>query len=262
MHLNKRPNARERIVAGVVLLWLCGGIGANTYAGQAALELIEQAEQILRDTSSYPDALEQVIPRYRAAIERHSEHALPYRRLAWACLEFGGLLEEGQTEWYRCGRDAAKHALELDEANAEAHFLFAAAKGLLAEQLPFWRLSPKTPFDLERHLLRALALDPNHARALNMMGMLLNEVPGPLRLLMEGKKEEAEGYLIRAIEAAPNSTRLRLLLAEYYDELSKPQLAAAQAQHILSETNPKEPWLWQNSFKPDAQTLLHKLETE
>ena len=223
--------------------------------------MIEQAEQIFRDALSYPDALEQVIPLYRAAIEGNSKHAVLYRRLAWACLEFGELLEEGAAEWYRCGHDAAKRALELDEANAEAHFLFAATKGLLAEPLPFWRISPKTPFDIERHLLRALELDAVHARALNMMGMLLNEVPGPLRALMEGNKGEAEGYLLRAVDADPSSTRQRLLLAEYYDELGDPHLAAEQAKMILETTAPREPWLWQNKFKPDAQALLHKLET-
>ncbi len=261
-NLNKYRNARERVVVFVLLLWLCGGgIGAHSYAGQALPELIEQSEQILRDTLSYPDALEQVIPLYRAAIERNPKHAVLYRRLALACLEFGELLEEGAAEWYRCGHDAAKRALELDEANAEAHFLFAATKGLLAEPLPFWRISPKTPFDLERHLLRALELDAAHARALNMMGMLLNEVPGPLRALMKGNKGEAEGYLLRAVKADPTSTRQRLLLAEYYDELGNSHLAAEQAKMILGTTAPKESWLWQNKFKPDAQALLDKLET-
>ena len=238
------------------------GMATNTYAGQAALELIEHAEQILRDTPSYPDALEQAIPLYRAATEQCLEHALPYRRLAWACLEFGVVGEEGKAEWYRCGQDAARRALELDEANAEAHFLYAATTGLLSEQLPFWRISPKMPFDLERHLLRALALDPNHARALNMMGMLLNEVPGPLRMLLQGKKEEADGYLTQAVDVDPTSTRLRLLLAEYYHESGKPHLAAEQAKLILSATKPKEPWLWHHKHKPDAQTLLHKLGIE
>ena len=258
----REPNmSRQRVVA-VVLLLFVGGICANTYASEAEQKLIEQAEQVLRDTSSYPDALEQVIPLYRAAIERHSEHALPYRRLAWACLEFGGLVEEGKAEWYRCSQDAAKRALELDEANAEAHFLFAATTGLLSEQLPFWRISPKTPFELEQHLLRALALDPHHARSLNMMGMLLNEVPGPLRLFLHGEKEQAEGYLTQAVDVDPTSTRLRLLLAEYYHETGKPLLAAEQAKMILGTTDPKEPWLWHNKYKPDAQALLHKLETD
>ncbi len=257
------PFSRERVVAVVLVLWLCvGGIGTNTSTSQAAQELIAQAEQILRDASSYPDALEQVIPLYRAAIERHPEHALPYRRLAWACLEFGGLVEEGQTEWYRCGQQAAERALELDEANAEAHFLYAATTGLLSEQLPFWRISPKTPFELEQHLSRALALGPKHARALNMMGMLLNDVPGPLRIFLNGKKKQAEGYLIQAVDADPTSTRLRLLLAEYYRESGKPRLAAEQAKMILGMTDPKEPWLWRNKHKPDAQALLRKLDTE
>ena len=238
------------------------GMAANTYASQAALEVIEHAEQILRDTPSYPDALEQAIPLYRAAIELHPEHALPYRRLAWVCLEFGGLVEEGKAEWYRCGQDAARRALELDEANAEAHFLYAATTGLLSEQLPFWRISPTTPFELEQHLLRALALDPNHARALNMMGMLLNEVPGPIRMLLQGNKEEAEGYLIRAVEEAPNSTHLRKLLAEYYYAAGKPYLAAEQAKLILSATKPKKPWLWRNKHKLEAQALLHELESK
>ncbi|HHZ83365.1 MAG TPA: hypothetical protein EYN18_06410 [Nitrospirales bacterium] len=259
----RRTFSRERVVAGVLLLWLCVGVGgANTSAGQTVQELIEQAEQVLRAHSSYPDALAQVIPLYRAAIERNSKKALLHRRLAWACLEFGGLVEVGHTEWYRCGQQAAERALELDETNAEAHFLYAATTGLLSEQLPFWRISPKTPFELEQHLSRALALDPKHARALNMMGMLLNEVPGPLRLFLHGEKEQAEGYLTQAVDVDPTSTRLRLLLAEYYHEAGKPRLAAEQAKMILGMTAPKEPWLWHNKHKLDAQALLRNFETE
>ena len=252
---------RQCGVIVVLLLWLVG-IGTTTYAGQSAQEWIDRAEQILRDTPSYPDALEQAISLYRMAIELRPEYALPYRRLAWACLELGGLLEEGKAEWYRCGQAAASLALELDETNAEAHFLFAATKGLVATQLPFWRILPTMPFELEQHLLQALALEPKHARSLNMMGMLLNEVPAPLRVLLKGNKKQAEGYLTQAVDVDPTSTRLRLLLAYYHYESGKPDLAANQAKLILSTTKPKEPWLWLHRHKPDAQALLPKLESE
>jgi len=44
----RRTFSRERVVAGVLLLWLCVGVGgANTSAGQTVQELIEQAEQVL-----------------------------------------------------------------------------------------------------------------------------------------------------------------------------------------------------------------------
>ena len=95
-----------------------------------------------------------------------------------------------------------------------------------------------------------------------MMGMLLNEVPGPLRLFLHGEKEQAEGYLTQAVDVDPTSTRLRLLLAEYYHVIGKPRLAIEQAKMILRMTGPKEPWLWNNKHKLDAQALLRKLETE
>ena len=79
---------------------------------------------------------------------------------------------------------------------------------------------------------------------------------------MEGNKEQAEGYLIQAVDADPTSTRLRLLLAEYYHEAGKPHLAGEQATLILRATKPKEPWLWHHKHKPRAETLLRKLESE
>ena len=247
------------VVAVVSILVLTIGMGSNGHAAQAVQELIARAGQILETVSSYPDALDQVIPLYRAAVAANPDDALPHRRLAWACLELGDLVEQGRTAWHRCGREAAEQALELDEANADAHFLFAATTGLLAEQRPMWLVSPRTPLVLEKHLFRALALEPDHARALNMMGMLLNTVPGPLRLLMKGTIEQAEGYLVRAVEASPASTRVRILLAEYYHSVGKPALAADHAQLIIDAVDPLEPWLWRNRHKPDAQALLRML---
>ena len=236
--------------------WLLPGV----FAQETTADFIATADRILAETPSFPDALERAIPIYRTAIERDPNNPIAYRKLAWSCFEFGELAEEDPLEWYRCGQEAAERSLALDEANADAHFLFAATTGLLAAQLPFWRVSPTTPLTLEQHLSRALALDSEHARALNMMGMLLNEVPGPLRALMEGEKEQAEGYLTRAVEVAPNSTRVRLLLAEYYHELGRPELAEEQAQRIIAETAPEEPWLWRHKHKPDAEALLKAME--
>lgn len=220
---------------------------------------IEQAAQVLVNTPSFPDALQASIVLYQKETEQNPNNAKAFEKLAWACLELGEIVVKGKLEWYQRSHMAAKQSLALNEASAQGHFLYALTKGLIVEDFPFWKLSPKTPFELERHLLRALEIEPNHARALNMMGMLLNKVPGPLRMLMKGKRKDAEGYLIRAVQAEPTSTRLRLLLAEYYYEEKKLQFAKEQAKRIMNESSPKELWLWENKHKRDAVELLSLL---
>src|SRR5207245_3668176 len=131
---------------------------------------------------------------YEQAAALDPKNPLPHVRTARACLALGDWLGKDELQWYERGEQAAARALALKEDSAEAHFYLAANRGNVVNLLPFWKVSPTVVADLEKHLLRALELDPRHARALHMMGVLLDETPGPLRLLLAGSKEQVEGY--------------------------------------------------------------------
>ena len=125
--------------------------------------------------------------------------------------------------------------------------------------LPFWKVSPTIVADLEKHLLRALALDPRHARANHMMGMLLYRTPGPLRLLLAGKRDQVESYLLRSVESDPNFAEARLDLAQFYQETGRPAQARIQAQAILAMTDPSSRRVWMEKYRPAAEALLKTL---
>ncbi len=224
-------------------------------------ELLEQADRLANDDDRFPDSLERAIVLYEQAGVVDPQNPLPYLRIASACLELGNGLEDGRLPWYERGVWAAERAVVLKEDNADAHFYLAANRGRLVEHVPFWKVSPTVPADLEQHVLRALTLDPHHARALNMMGMLPNAVPGPLRLFMEGKKEQVEDYLKRAVEADPHYAQLRWDLAEFYRAAGRQALAREQAQEILTLSNPTDRRAWAKKFRPQAETLLKTLSS-
>ena len=112
---------------------------------------------------------------------------------------------------YEVGASISKRALELQDANAEAHYLYAANLGSAA-QLKGLMASAVTIQDLKYHVKRALELHKDHAPSLHMMGMMLEELPW----VMGGDSRAALGYLQRAVVVNPAYTHARLDLARAY----------------------------------------------
>lgn len=77
---------------------------------------------------------------------------------------------------YEEGARLARQALEIQEGNAQAHYLYAANLGS-AVQHNGVVASALTITELKAHVRRALELKPDYAPALHMMGMMLDELP-------------------------------------------------------------------------------------
>ncbi|HNV27401.1 MAG TPA: hypothetical protein PKI21_14070, partial [Nitrospira sp.] len=77
---------------------------------------------------------------------------------------------------YEAAADMAKRALQMEERNAQAHFLYAAARGS-AERLKGIANAGLVLGEIREHVSRAIELDPGHAQALQMMGGLYAELP-------------------------------------------------------------------------------------
>lgn len=77
---------------------------------------------------------------------------------------------------YESAAEMAKRALQLEERNAQAHFLYAAALGS-AERLKGLANAGLVLGEIKAHIRRAIELDPAHAQALQMMGGLYAELP-------------------------------------------------------------------------------------
>ena len=223
-------------------------------------ELLEQGDRLTRTDDGFPDSFTRALVLYEQAAALDPRNALPSIQMARTCLALGDWLGKDELQWYERGEQAAERAVALQEDSAEAHFFLAANRGSIVNLRPFWRVSPTVVADLEKHLLRALVLDPRHARALHMMGVLLDETPGPLRFLLAGRKEQVEDYLTRAVEAdAERYAYIRWRLVEFYRDAGRPAQARAQAQALLAMTGPVDHRRWAGKYRPAAEALLKNL---
>lgn len=226
-------------------------------------ELLEQGDRLTQTDDGFPDSFTRALTLYEQAAALDPRNALPSIRMARTCLALGDWLGKDELQWYERGEQAAERALALKEDSAEAHFFLAATRGNVVNLRPFWKVSPTVVADLEKHLLRALELGPRHARALHMMGVLLDETPGPLRLLLAGRKEQVEDYLTRAVEADANRyAYIRWSLVEFYRDAGRPAQTRVQAQALLAMNGPVDRRRWAQKYRPAAEALLKNLAAQ
>jgi len=224
---------------------------------------MDRGDRLLHDEEKFPQSLEEALSLYRQASTRQPETAAPSVRIAEVCLALGDGVKENEKSlaWYQQGEHAAEEAIQRQENSADAHFLLAANRGKAVNLLPFWKVSPTIVADLEKHLQRALVLNPDHARANHMMGMVLYRTPGPLRLLLTGKREQVEGFLLRSVELDPKSAGARLDLARFFQETDRPAKARIHAEAILAMHGSSSSHASIEKYRPLAQQLLKSLPT-
>lgn len=204
---------------------------------------------------SSPQSLEDELRHLIAANADTSSDPAVLVKLANLYLNLGDDIStdvEKQRAAYEAGARIAKRALELQEANAEAHYLYAANLGRAA-QLKGLTASALTIHELKYHVNRALELQKDHAPSLHMMGMMLEELPW----VMGGDSRAALGYLQRAVAVNPSYTHARLDLAKAY--LRRKDVASARRElHIILESSLTPSEL--NRHEKEARTLLISLE--
>jgi tetratricopeptide (TPR) repeat protein len=137
--------------------------------------------------------------------------------------------EDQKRQAFDKGSRLARRVLDMQEHNAEAHFLYAANLGGAA-QISGVIASALTVNTLKTHARRALELNPDHAPALHMMGMMLEELPW----FLGGDKDMAITYLVRATEVKPDYTRARLDLAKIYMKRQNHRAARTELLKIVA----------------------------
>ena len=114
--------------------------------------------------------------------------------------------------------------------------------------------SALTISDIKAHVRRALELKPNHAPALHMMGMMLEELPW----FLGGDAEGAIIYLQRSIAADPQDIHARLDLAKTYIKRRNTNAVRTELTTILSsDTSTDES---NQRHREEARRLLRSLE--
>lgn len=209
--------------------------------------------------SDYPQSLQRDLQAFLD--ERAPESTDPdvLVRLAALYLDMGDNLfndTASRIGAYEAGARIARRALEIREADAQSHFLYAANLGS-AMNLKGVVASAFGVRDLKTHTARALELKKDHAPALHMMGMLLEELP----VLFGGDRASALAHVQRAAVLAPGFTHARLDLARMYLKRNNPQAAKHELLAIITMEQPTDPYAWARRDKPEAEELLRRLET-
>lgn len=157
---------------------------------------------------------------------------------------------------YEEGARVAHQALELQEQMADAHYLYAANRGSAA-QLTGMMASALTVQELKRHVKRALELNPAHAPALHMMGMMLEELPW----FLGGDAEDALAYLRRAVVVDPDYVHARLDLARAYAKRKDLGAAKREIEIILQQPLPSDASAATRRHREEALELQNSLKT-
>jgi tetratricopeptide (TPR) repeat protein len=156
-------------------------------------------------------------------------------------------------EVYQAGADYAEKALALNPQDAQAHFLYAANLGHIA-QLKGVLVSAFLIREIKGHVEESIRLSPHHAPSLHMMGMILDGLPW----FLGGDAEESVIYLERAVAADPNYAHARLNLGKVYLKQGRAQAAREQFLLVTQMSSPRGKYAWDHRYNPEAQSLLRQ----
>ena len=98
-------------------------------------------------------------------------------------------------------------------------------------------------------------LDPGHAAALHMLGMMYDGLPW----IMGGDSQRALDYLRLAVAADRNYSHARLNLAKQYLKRKDYNSARHELEAVLATQFPRDNYAWARYHVPEAQKLLKEL---
>jgi len=221
----------------------------SVYAG--AIETVQH---------DYPASLQHRLQKLHQALETSPKTPDLLMQLAETYLDAGDDLFREPTKRikaYQAGADFAREALDLDETQAQAHFLYAANLGHIA-QLKSVLISALLIREIIDHVEQTLELAPHHAPALHMMGMILDGLPW----FLGGDADQAVSYLEQAVAADPQYTHARLNLGKLYVKQGRLQSAREQFSLVIGSQSPRGAYAWSQRHHPEASRLLRQLERQ
>ncbi|MFO0775697.1 MAG: tetratricopeptide repeat protein [Nitrospiraceae bacterium] len=207
--------------------------------------------------AGYPQSLIATLAALEAAVQREPRSPSLLVQLAETHFDIGDDLLKDDTQRlaaYEAGAKAAQQAIDLGEQNADAHFVHAVNIGS-AQRLRGMANAALAVKEIRRCAERAIAIDPTHAQALQMLGALYIELPW----FLGGDTTKAQAYLERAIASDGEYTHARILLATLYRKQGRIEEARRQLDAVIQAQHPHYRYTWERQYKPEAERLLREL---
>jgi len=193
---------------------------------------------------------EEALAQYEHAIAIDSSNADALGKASRSAVDLGESLAEGQPqkELFRKGERYARRAVQADSTSAEAWFHLARALGRTALSVGV-RDRVRYAVDVRKYALNALAVNPEHAGALHVLGMWNAEVKRlngfelffARRFLGGGimgqaNWKDAVSYLERAVAVDPDRLVHRLDLAGIYSDVGEKEKARTSLESVIAAT--------------------------
>ena len=226
----------------------CSGVAVLLLSVQPAFPISESVQN-----------LEQRLQKLLEENKQHASDPAILVKLADLYLDLGDEAYQDKVKRrsaYEEGAKFARQALDLEEQNANAHYLYAANLGSAA-QLKGTMASALTVQDLKAHVRRALEVNGNHAPALHMMGMMMEELPW----FLGGDADAALTYLKRAVLADTAYIHARLDLAKIYLKRQASDEARRELRVIVEGPEPAALSAGGRRYREEALSLLNTLRS-
>jgi tetratricopeptide (TPR) repeat protein len=209
------------------------------------------ATNIARGDSAYATFdVSAALAAYEAAITADSTNVDALGKASRTAVDLGESLSDAnqRKELFRKGERYARLAVATDSTSAEAWFHLARSLGRTALSLGV-RDRVKYAVEIRKAAQRALALQPDHAGALHVLGMWNAEVKrlSGVELffarrflgggvLGQANWKDAVSYMERAVEVDPDRIVHRLDLAGVYVDVGEKDKARATYESIVAAT--------------------------
>lgn len=165
--------------------------------------------------------------------------------------------EEQKVEIFSKGMDMAKKAIEANPNGIEGHYWLGSNMGKYGEARGIFKsLEYITPILQEMETI--LKIDPNHYKAITVLGILYRKAPPwPVSV---GDFDKSEEFLRRAVQLNPASLHSHLELGITFNKLKKWDLAKVEFQKVI-DLPFEELWGPENKeYKAEAKEILMDLK--
>lgn len=218
------------VLPGIALAPVASG-AAGTGDAERARQLVSQADAIY-DKRTGAEDVRKAYELYKQAFTADPnsyEAAWKAGRAAWQLAELvdkperRSILEEG--------RDIARRAVELKADGVDGHYWYGVLIGRVGEERGVL-VSLFMVDDVVREMETVVRLDPTHAGAHHVLGVLYRVVPG--RPLSIGDKKKAVEHAELAVRYAPDDVLYRLGLGEAYQAAGDREAAIRVYREVLA----------------------------